>query len=147
MLKEKDERIREAQGEKSKTIARQNRLVIFLTLIDKPLTFSELLRETGVSRPVLAKHLKVLQRNGSIDKDTVKQDETTNPAEIGKIVYRVKTEMIIPDIVKALEHTLKMPNPKWDEDLKTELYQHYEGIASILVKQWKIFHSRDRKGR
>jgi DNA-binding transcriptional ArsR family regulator len=147
MSKEKDERIREAQGEKSKVIAKQNRLLVFLTLIDKPLTFGELLKQTGLSRPVLSKHLKAWQKRGSIEKDTVKQDETTNPAEIGKIVYRVRSEMIIPDVVRAIENALTKPNSKWDEDLKSELYRHYEGIASVLVRQWKKFHLRDRERR
>jgi DNA-binding HxlR family transcriptional regulator len=142
---EKDKKIREAQGEKSKTIANQNLLVVFLTLLKNPLTFSELLKKTGLSKPVLTKHLKTLQKKGSIDKDTVKQSETTNPEEIGKVVYRVRSDMVIPDIVKALEYTLKMPNPKWDDPLKAELYQHYEGIASVLVRQWEKFNSRDRK--
>jgi DNA-binding transcriptional regulator GbsR (MarR family) len=142
MQKNNDKRTHEAQGQRSKTIASQNQLFIFLTLIDRPLTFSELLKETGFSRPVLAKHLKVLQKKGSITKDTVKQGETSNSKEIGKVVYRVKTSEIVPLIMKALEHTLKMPNPKWDEELKAELERYYEGIASVVVRQWEKFHSR-----
>ena len=145
MRKSTHERIREAQGERSKTIASQNRLIVFLTLVDKPLTFSELLKKTEFSRPVLAKHLRILQKRGSILKDTVKYGETSNPEEIGKIVYRVKTSEVIPDIVKALQQMLRMPSPKWDEELKAEIFLHYEEIAKILLKQWEIFHSRDRR--
>jgi DNA-binding HxlR family transcriptional regulator len=140
MQKKKNEKIREAQGKRSKMIAYQNQMSVFLTLLRKPLTFSELLKETGFSKPVLAKHLKASQADGWICKDTIKADETSNPKEIGKVVYRVVSDQALPSIVQAIENTLQMPKPDWDEESKVELKRHYEGIAKVLLRQWEKSH-------
>jgi len=146
MLKKKDERIREAQGQKSRQTARLNEIRVLLALIKKPLTFSELLKETGFSKPVLTKHLKTWAKENAIYKDTIKPDETTNPLEVGKIVYRSISKQIIPDIVAAMETTLQMPNPDWDEESKAELKRHFEGIAKIMLNEYeKIRMSRRAK--
>ena len=145
MLKEKDERIREAQGEKSRKLAFSNRLGIYLRLYDKPLTFSELLDVTGFSKPVLTKHLKTLQAKGWIEKDTIKQAETERPEEIGKMVYRMNAELVIPSLVDSLKWYLKIPSEKWDPEIRNEVLRHYEGIAGLIVKQYKKFHTRDRE--
>ena len=146
MLKKKDERIREAQGQKSRQTARLNEIRVLLALIKKPLTFSELLKETGFSKPVLTKHLKTWMKEDAIYKDTIKPDETANPIEVGKIVYRSISKQIIPDIVAAMETTLQMPNPDWDEESKAELKRHFEGIAKIMLNEYeKIRMSRRAK--
>ena len=146
MLKKKDERIREAQGQKSRQTARLNGIRVLLTLIKKPLTFSELLKETGFSKPVLTKHLKTWMKEEAIYKDTIKPDETANPMEVGKIVYRSISKQIIPDIVAAMETTLQMPNPDWDEESKAKLKRHFEGIAKIMLNEYeKIRMSRRAK--
>jgi DNA-binding transcriptional regulator GbsR (MarR family) len=137
MSKTKDEKIREAQGQKSRLTARLNELRVLLALIDKPLTFSELLKETGFSKPVLAKHLKTWTKQDVICKDTIKLDETANPKEVGKIVYRSSPKEITSVIVDALEYTLQMPKPDWDEEMKAELKVHFEGIAKLISKEWK----------
>jgi len=142
MQKGKDKRIREAQGQRSKTIANVNQLHVFLTLLRQPLTFSELLKETGFSKPVLAKHLRALQADGCICKDTVKADETSNPKEVGKVVYRIISNQILPLIVEAIEKTLQMPKPDWDEKSKVELRLHFEGIARVMLRQWEKLHYR-----
>jgi DNA-binding transcriptional regulator GbsR (MarR family) len=145
MLKRKDQRIREAQGEKSRQTARFNEIRVFQALM-RPLTFSELQRETRLSKPVLSKHLRTLMNDASIYKDTIKRDETTNPEEIGKIVYRANSRMIIPDIVDAIEYTLHLTNPDFDEEAKAEIKRHLEEIAKIAVKQWnRIMVSRRAK--
>jgi len=142
MQKEKDKRIREAQGQRSKIIGNVNQLNVFLTLLGQPFTFSELLRETGFSRPVLAKHLRALQADGCICKDTVKADETSNPKEVGKVVYRVISNLILPEIVEAIEKTLQMPKPEMDEKTKVELRLHFEGIARIMLRHWEKLRRR-----
>lgn len=142
MQKGKDKRIREAQGQRSKTIANVNQLHVFLTLLRQPLTFSELLKETGFSKPVLAKHLRALQADGCICKDTVKADETSNPKEVGKVVYRIISNQVLPLIVEAIEKTLQMPKPDWDEKSKVELRLHFEGIARVMLRQWEKLHYR-----
>jgi DNA-binding transcriptional regulator GbsR (MarR family) len=144
MLKAKDERIREAQGQKSRQTARLNELRVLQALIDKPLTFSELLKETGFSKPVLTKHLKTWVRESAICKDTIKPDETTNPKEVGKIVYRSNPKELTSVIVKALEHTLQMPKPDWDEEMKTELKIHFEGIAKLISREWEALQMKRR---
>jgi DNA-binding transcriptional regulator GbsR (MarR family) len=146
MLKKKDERIREAQGLKSRQTARLNEIRVYHALIEKPLTFSELLKETGFSKPVLAKHLKTLAKENAIHKDTIKPDETANPEEVGKIVYRSNPKLLISLIVQALEYTLQMPKPNWDEEMKAELKVHFEGIARLISKEWeKLQMSRRAK--
>jgi DNA-binding transcriptional regulator GbsR (MarR family) len=137
MSKTKDEKIREAQGQKSRQTARLNAIRVLLTLLEKPLTFSELLKETGFSKPVLAKHVRTWIKENAIYKDTIKPDETANPMEVGKIIYRSVSKDIIPDIVTAIEKTLGMPNSDWDEGLKAELKKHYEGIAKVMLKEWE----------
>jgi DNA-binding transcriptional regulator GbsR (MarR family) len=137
MLKEKDEKIREAQGQKSRQTARLNEIRVLLALVEKPLTFSELLKETGFSKPVLTKHLKTWMKEDAIYKDTIKPDETANTMEVGKIVYRCISKTIVPDIVAALEKTLQMPKPDWDEEMKAELKRHFEGIAKIILNEYE----------
>lgn len=144
MSKTKDERIREAQGQKSRQTARLNEIRVLQALM-KPLTFSELLKETGFSKPVLAKHLKTWIKENAIYKDTIKPDETANPVEVGKIVYRSNSKQIIPDIVTALEKTLQMPKPNWDEEMKAELKRHFEGIAKLILKEWEKLQMNKRK--
>jgi DNA-binding transcriptional regulator GbsR (MarR family) len=137
MLKKKDERIREAQGQKSRQTARLNEIRVLLALVEKPLTFSELLKETGFSKPVLTKHVKTWMREDAIYRDTIKPDETANPMEVGKIVYRCITKRVVPDIVAAMETTLQMPKPDWDEETKAELNKHFEEIAKLILKEYE----------
>lgn len=136
MLKRKDERIREAQGEKSRQMATLNEIRIFEVLM-RPLTFSELQKEIGLSKPVLSKHLRTMMNDDRIYKDTIKRDETMNLKEIGKIVYRVNSKLAISVIVDAIESTLHLTNPKFDEEAKAEIKRHLEGIAKIATKQWE----------
>ena len=136
MSKRKDERIREAQGEKSRQTARVNGIRVLQALM-RPLTFSELQEETELSKPVLSKHLRTWINEDTIYKDTIKRDETTNPKEIGKIVYRANSKLVIPDIVAAIEHTLHLTNPKFDEEAKAGIKRHLEEIAKLGVKQWE----------
>lgn|SRR4030043_1660733 len=144
MLKKKDERIREAQGQKSRQTARLNEIRVLQTLIDRPLAFSELLKETGFSKPVLSKHLKTWIKENAIIKDTIKPDETANPKEVGKIVYRSNSKELISVIVEALEYTLQMPKPDWDEEMKAELKRHFEGIAKLISKEWEKLQMNKR---
>lgn len=136
MSKQKDRRIREAQGQKSRQTARLNELRVLQALVKKPLSFSELLKETGFSKPVLAKHLKTWTEQNVIYKDTIKLAETTDATEIGKIVYKSITEEITPDIAAAIESALQIPKAEWDEESKAELKKHIEEIAKIISNEW-----------
>jgi DNA-binding MarR family transcriptional regulator len=144
MSKTKDERIREAQGQKSRQTARLNEIRVLDALMDKPLTFSELIRETGFSKPVLTKHLKTWIKENAICKDTIKPDETADPTEVGKIVYRCISKNIIPDIAAAMDATLHLTNPNWDEESKAEVKRHLEEIAKIGLKEWERIRMNKR---
>lgn len=144
MFKKKDERIREAQGQKSRQTARLNEIRVLEALMKKTLTFSELLKETGFSKPVLAKHLKTWTKEDAICKDTIKPDETANLKEVGKIVYRYTSKQIMPELAAAMERTLQIPKPDWDEETKVELKKHFEGIAKLILKEWEKLRMNER---
>jgi DNA-binding transcriptional regulator GbsR (MarR family) len=135
-LKRKDQRIREAQGEKSRRTAEVNAIRVLLAVIDTPLTFSELVKVTGFSKPVLAKHLKTWMNGNAIYKDTIKPGETGNPKDIGKIVYRSYQRKIIPDIAAAVRRTLEIPQLYWSEEARTKMVWHSYEIAKIIQKEW-----------
>ncbi|MCJ7633556.1 winged helix-turn-helix domain-containing protein [Candidatus Bathyarchaeota archaeon] len=146
MVKDKDRKIKEAQGQASRLLSAQNQLRVFQAIAEKPSTYSELLRETGLSRPVLMKHLKALQEQNEIFKDTIKHDETSNPKEIGKVVYRVDDNLVIPHLVRAMAMALQIPKPEWDKETKAEVRKHFEGLAKVIVKEWKKIHPKPWDG-
>jgi DNA-binding Lrp family transcriptional regulator len=138
----KNDRIREAQGAKSKQIASRNTLKILRILIERPLTFSELLKETGFSRPVLAKHVRNLVNTKGIYKDTIKLTETLDNEEIGKIVYRyIPTEISTePDVMetfltKIYANALCINTKDWDEESKIAFRIHVNAIDNLESKE------------
>jgi DNA-binding HxlR family transcriptional regulator len=134
--KSNHKRISEAQGEKSRQTGSINEIHVLQTLVEKPLTFSELLRNTGFSKPVLAKHLRNLMRNGSIYKDTIKLDE--KPEEVGKIVYRhIQGEPKLEELllIGHIKHYLKMPKPYWSEKSKIKVIQLFREIGKIYSQE------------
>jgi DNA-binding HxlR family transcriptional regulator len=135
MTRIKDPEALEAQGRRSRQIAGQNQLKVLLPLVKKPLTFSELRKKTRFSKPVLAKHLKFWINDEIIYKDTIKSNETAEPKEVGKIVYRIISGELIPDIVKAMETALQLPEPHWNEESKSKLKTHLEAIANIMLDE------------
>jgi hypothetical protein len=64
--------------------------------------------------------------------------------EVGKIVYRSNSKQIIPDTVEAMERTLQMPKPDWDEETKAELRKHFEEIAKLTLKEWEKLRMNKR---
>jgi hypothetical protein len=135
MSKEKDARIREAQGRKSRQTAKLHQLGVLVALVNKPSTFSELLKRTGFSKPVLAKHLKFWMKNEVIYRDTIKPNEAKNPKDVGKIVYRMISGEIIPEMITAMETTLQLPEPHWNEESKAKLRKNLEAIANIILDE------------
>lgn len=73
-MKEKDAKIKEAQGRESIAEGKRNKARVLSILIEKPLTFSELKEKAGISSPVLAKHLKALSEEGLIQKVLARDD-------------------------------------------------------------------------
>lgn len=136
MTRKRNERIHEAQGLKSKQTAKLHQLDVLLAIMNKPSTFSELLKKTGFSKPVLAKHLKFWINCEMICKDTIKPNETANPNDVGKIVYRCISTHVIPKMVAAMETTLQIPKPYWNEKSKAKLRKHLEAIANIILDEY-----------
>jgi DNA-binding transcriptional ArsR family regulator len=82
-LKRKDAKIKEAQGEMSIAQGNRNRARVVSVLMEKPLTFSELKAAVKLSSPVLTKHLKVLSKEGLIQKALARDN---------RVVYQVISE-------------------------------------------------------
>jgi len=135
MMRKKDARIREAQGRKSRQTAKLHQLDVLLAIINKPSTFSQLLKKTGFSKPVLSKHLRYWIDTEIIYKDTIKKTEATNPKVVGKVVYRAIAGAGIPEMVTAMETMLQLPNPHWEQQSKTKLRKHLEAIARIILDE------------
>jgi len=135
MTKKGDERIREAQGRKSRQTAKLHQLDLLLAIINKPSTFSQLLKKTGLSKPVLAKHLKFWRDREIIYKDTIKRTEATNPKDVGKVVYRAIPAEPIPEMVAAMETMLQLPKPHWQRESEAKLRKHLEAIAEIILDE------------
>lgn len=134
-MRKRDERIREAQGRKSRQTAKLHQLDVLLAIINKPSTFSQLLKKTGFSKPVLAKHLKFWKDGEIIYKDTIKPTEAANPEDVGKVVYRAIPAAPIPEMVAAMETALQLPKPHWEQKSKTKLRKHLEAIARIILDE------------
>jgi hypothetical protein len=46
--------------------------------------------------------------------------------------------------VAAMESTLQMPKPDWDEETKAEMKKHFEEIAKLILKQWEKLQMNKR---
>ena len=84
---------REAQGRQSIAEGERNKARVLSLLMKKPLTFSELKKDAGLSAPVLTKHLKTLTEEAMIQK-AISRDE--------KVVYQVISEKKAVGLIGAL---------------------------------------------
>ena len=50
----------------------------------------------------------------------------------------------MPEIVEALEKTLNMPKPNWNEEIKAELKRHFEGIANLILEEYQKLQMNKR---
>jgi hypothetical protein len=125
------------QGEKSKEIGAENELMISRLISENKPTFSELLVLSGLSRPILAKHLKSLLKVGFIFKDTVKPKETDDRKRIGRIVYKVNSSVIDDFMKHFVEVRVKISDLGLSEEMKKQLQMHYDAIAEIWSKYLK----------
>jgi len=133
-MKTKDMKIKKAQGEKSRRLASQNLAKIYLKIAEKPLSFSELLTETELSKPILMKHLRTLQKEQLIYKDTIKPTETSNPLEIGKIIYKVKEDEMENFLMQTIHMNFTIADLVEDENLKQKLNEYAKEIAKAIIQ-------------
>jgi DNA-binding HxlR family transcriptional regulator len=128
-------KIKSAQGQKSKIIGSRNRMYVFSLIAscsfkpNIPLSFEELLRETGLSRPILAKHLEKLEKEGVIRKDIFKPDIASKLRK-SKKVY-VMTDQIDMFVKQMVEMGSIVPYLDVDEDVRKKIEEHYDAIAEI----------------
>jgi len=127
-------KIKKAQGEKSRRLASQNLAKIYLKIAEKPLSFSELLTETELSKPILMKHLRTLQKEQLIYKDTIKPTDTLNPSEIGKIVYKIKEDEIENFLMQTIHMNFTIADLVEDENLKQKLNEYAKEIAKAITQ-------------
>ena len=127
-------KIKKAQGEKSRRLASRNLAKIYLKIAEKPLSFSELLTETELSKPILMKHLRTLQKEQLIYKDTIKPTDTLNPSEIGKIVYKIKEDEIENFLMQTIHMNFTIADLVEDENLKQKLNEYAKEIAKAIIQ-------------
>jgi DNA-binding transcriptional ArsR family regulator len=98
------DKTKEALGRKSRQLKIQNQNLVFMAVAEMPLSFTELLEKTKLSRASLTQHLKELANLGFIYKDTIKSSEFESiPPEVGKVVYRMKPDEYGDYLKQAIE--------------------------------------------
>jgi len=130
----KDMKIKKAQGEKSRRLASQNLAKIYLKIAEKPLSFSELLTETELSKPILMKHLRTLQKEQLIYKDIIKPTETLDESQIGKIVYKIKEDEMENFLMQTIHMNFTIAELVEDENLRQKLNEYAREIAKAITQ-------------
>jgi DNA-binding transcriptional regulator GbsR (MarR family) len=133
-MKMKDMKIKKAQGEKSRRLASQNLAKIYLKIAEKPLSFSELLNETELSKPILMKHLRTLLKEQLIYKDTIKPTETLDKSQIGKIVYKIKEDEMENFLMQTIHMNFTIAELVEDENLRQKLNEYAREIAKAITQ-------------
>jgi DNA-binding transcriptional regulator GbsR (MarR family) len=133
-MKTKDMKIKKAQGEKSRRLASQNLAKIYLKIAEKPLSFSELLTETELSKPILMKHLRTLQKEQLIYKDIIKPTETLDESQIGKIVYKIKEDEMENFLMQTIDMNFTIADLVEDENLRQKLHEYAKEIAKAITQ-------------
>jgi len=132
-MKENDKEITKALGRKSRQLRNENMTRVLLTIAKEPLSFSELLKKTKLSRPVLTNHLRRLERNHAIYRDTIKPNQTLNPDEIGKIVYKAGIDQV-PEILRTTLSLIDiLSGTLGDMKLDKKLREHKKAIITAIV--------------
>jgi len=143
-MKQHNEEMRKALGRKSRRLRDENMAKVFLTIAKEPLSFSELLKKTELSRPVLTNHLRRLERNHAVYRDTIKPNQTLNSEEVGKIVYKAGIDQV-PEILRTTLSLIDiLSGTLGDMKLDEKLREHKEAIISAIV-DYLNEHIRTRK--
>lgn len=129
----RNKELSKALGKKSRHLKNENMIKVFLTIAKEPSSFSELLEKTGLSRPVLSNHLKFLDENLAIYPDIIKRNQTLNPQEIKKVVYRASVDEIPRMLRQALSVLNMLVEPLENKELDRELLKHKQAIAKTIT--------------
>lgn len=108
-----------------------NRAKIFFTLIQNPLTFTEILNETRLSRSTLTQHLKDLQKQQVVEKAIMH----------GKVVYRptLDEEGMLNEIKRAsFDGLLSLISA-----INRNLAMSIEVLLRVLVKYTVYFKTKE----
>ena len=111
-----------------------NRTIIFTTLFEKSMTFTELRGETGFAKSTLSNHLKDLQAYGAIKK----------ALENDRVVYRTTINE------KVLESEFKRVSFDWFLKLisleNPELVELIETMMRLVIKYFIVLKKRALEG-
>ena len=89
-------------GNKSTKAGIENRTKVFLAIAEEPLSFGDILEKLKMTRPTLTNHLKTLEQSGSIYKESIRPNETSDPREVGRVVYKASINHIHRRLEEAL---------------------------------------------
>ena len=125
-MKRKD--IKEALGRKSRQIGIETDTKIMRELFNQPLTFGELHKRIGVSKPVLSEHLKKLQKQKLVKKMLVND----------KLVWDVRSRgYTITEFRKRFLDDLKQLHQRYNFAIGWENYNLLEKLISNMEKMLK----------
>jgi DNA-binding transcriptional ArsR family regulator len=125
---------KEALGRKSRQLKTQNRALVYMAIAKEPLSFTELLEKTKLSRASLTLHLKELENEGLIYKDIIKPTETLDKSQIGKIVYKIKEDEIENFLMQTINMNFTIADLVEDENLKRKLNEYAKEIAKAITQ-------------
>jgi DNA-binding HxlR family transcriptional regulator len=125
---------KEALGKKSRQLKARNQALVYMTIAKKPLSFSELLSETKLSRGSLTQHLKELENEGLIYKDIIKPIDTLNKSEIGKIIYKIKEDEMENFLMQTIDMNFTIGDLIEDKETREKLHGYATEIAKVIIQ-------------
>jgi DNA-binding transcriptional ArsR family regulator len=125
---------------------RTNMIKVFMTIAKKPMSFSELLKETRLSKPVLTDHLRHLEKNLAVYREVIGFDQTPDPKEVGKVVYRPKLDQIPTMLKRSLPVLDVILDVLEDEKLRKELEPHIQAIGNAIIDYLNDHNKRREQG-
>ena len=118
---------KKALGRKSRAIGKENRANIYILLTKKPLTFEELVKESGLSRGTVSSHLKSMKHDETIIK-TIEDDHTVYKPnlESEKVIAELKTGLAV-SLIESVSSILPSFGKNFDkliEDLAKDVVKY-----------------------
>lgn len=126
--------IKKALGRKSRLLRRENQTLVYMTIAKTPMCFSELLSKTKLSRVTLSQHLKRLEKEGAVYRDIIKPMETSNPKEIGKILYKIKEDEMESFLMQTIGMNFTIANLVDDEEIEKKLDNYAREIGKAIME-------------